>query len=93
MCISRLHNTTSQMIASNYCKWKCKIMQLDVPESVKREATIGMKMHKNGYKGGTQPGFNRAEQLINNKSIDVSDLYQIKNFLSRHMVTSFPNYV
>ena len=34
-----------------------------IPQPVKDAARIGWKMHKEGFKGGTETGWNRAKQL------------------------------
>ena len=35
-----------------------------IPSSIRRHASIGKQMHLNGFEGGTQTGWDRADQLI-----------------------------
>lgn len=69
-----------------------------VPESVKKDAKIGLELHKKGFVGGTTTGWNRAKQLINSDSINYDTVKIMKAWFSRHGPkaknggTSYPGY-
>ena len=70
----------------------------NVPESVKTDAEIGLRLHNNGFKGGTKTGWDRAKQLVSKKSVSIDTLYQMKIWFARHGPdaknggTSYPGY-
>jgi hypothetical protein len=66
---------------------------LKIPKTVAREAAMGNKMIANGYQGGTQTGWNRGEQLANDKTISVENLKVIRAWFARHVYTSRPGYL
>ena len=64
-----------------------------IPLNVKRDALLGLRMIENGYRGGTDAGRQRAKQLSSDAYISVHDVAAMKNFYSRHMITSLPGYI
>jgi CTP:phosphocholine cytidylyltransferase-like protein len=66
---------------------------IKIPSNVKRDALLGLRMIENGYRGGQDAGRQRAKQLSNDTYISVHDLYAMKNFYSRHMITSLTGYI
>ena len=71
---------------------------IEIPKNVKGEAELGLKLLKNGFAGGTQTGWDRAQQLVNNKKIDVKSLADMRTWFARHGPdaknggTSYPGY-
>lgn len=65
---------------------------IKIPAAVRKEAEHGLKMIKNGYHGGVATGHGRAKQLYECERISVHALYVMKNFYSRHMITSLSGY-
>lgn len=63
-----------------------------VPSNVKRQAKIGLIMHKLGYKGGTSTGWDRARQLIYCDEVDEDTIQTMKAWFARHEYTSYPGY-
>jgi len=57
---------------------------IEIPKSVKEEAILGLKLIKNGFSGGTQTGWDRGEQLSNNKNIDSKSLADMRTWFARH---------
>ena len=70
-----------------------------IPKKVKKEAEIGIKLLNKGFKGGTQTGWSRARQLVNNDTIDVHSLADMRTWFARHGPdaknggTSYPGYL
>ncbi len=70
----------------------------DIPKNVKTDAELGLRLHENGFKGGTKTGWDRAKQLVSQKSVDIDTLYQMKVWFARHGPdaknggTSYPGY-
>jgi len=68
------------------------------PAAVRRNAKLGLKLHKSGFKGGTQTGWNRARQLAEKESISLSTLATMRAWFARHGPdaanngTSYPGY-
>jgi hypothetical protein len=67
-------------------------MEISVPASVKNAAKKGLEKHNNGWDGGTNTGFARARQLINNSKIPIDDVRVMRNWYARHYKTSYPFY-
>ncbi len=69
-----------------------------IPSSVRNAAKLGLKLKKNGYRGGTRTGWLRGEQLAYRKTIDVLSLANMRAWFARHGPdaknggTSYPNY-
>jgi len=63
-----------------------------VPNNVKKQAKIGLIMHKLGYQGGTSTGWDRARQLIYCDEIDEDTIRTMKAWFARHTHTSYPGY-
>lgn len=63
-----------------------------VPSNVKKQAKIGMIMHKLGYKGGTSTGWDRGRQLIYCDEVDIDTIQTMKAWFARHEHTSYPGY-
>lgn len=72
--------------------------QVKIPNDVKRDARLGLKLLENGFAGGTQTGWDRAEQLANNETVDVHTLAIMRAWYARHGPdaknggTSYPGY-
>lgn len=70
-----------------------------IPRDVVKTAKIGNKLVKKGYQGGTQTGWDRGEQLANDKYVDLQTLYQMRTWFARHGPdaknggTSYPGYI
>ena len=62
-----------------------------VPQAVRDEAEISLLMHANGYNGGTDTGYSRAEQLKNG-TVDLDSLRTMRNWFARHIYVSYPGY-
>lgn len=73
--------------------------QLSIPESVRQQASIGLKLLDAGFAGGTKTGWKRAAQLARDKAISVSDLAVMRAWFARHGPdaktggTSYPGYL
>jgi hypothetical protein len=71
---------------------------IKIPINVEKEAKLGLELLKNGFAGGTQTGWDRAEQLANGKMIDVNSLADMRTWFARHGPdaknggTSYPGY-
>lgn len=69
-----------------------------IPEKVKSDARLGLKMISFGFKGGTETGWKRATQLARSKSIDAASLAAMRSWFARHGPdaanggTSYPGY-
>lgn len=69
-----------------------------IPTEVKREAKLGLKLHENGFAGGTTTGWNRAKQLSTSDKIDAKTVRIMKAWFARHGPkaknggTSYPGY-
>lgn len=74
------------------------LRELDIPESVRKEAREGLALLKAGFAGGTQTGWNRAHQLAYNQKIPVKDVAVMRAWFARHGPdaknggTSYPGY-
>lgn len=72
---------------------------VNVPPGVLLMAKIGLKMKKKGYKGSTDAGIERGNQLLNNKSVLLSTVLHIASWMCRHGPdainggTSYPGYL
>lgn len=66
---------------------------LSIPHAVKAAAKEGQKMIDRGYKGGTDTGWRRAEQLSTQEAISLQDAMMMRAWFARHYATSRPNYV
>jgi hypothetical protein len=55
-----------------------------IPQSVKDDALLGIKLMNLGFKGGTQTGWDRAEQLAYDDTIDVGSLADMRTWFARH---------
>lgn len=63
-----------------------------VPSNVKQEAIIGLAMHRAGFNGGTDTGFERGRQLASGW-IAHEHLPVMKAWFARHHITSRPGYL
>lgn len=74
------------------------IYNIKIPQTVAKEARLGLKLLSNGFTGGTQTGLDRARQLSNDKKIDVKSLADMRSWFARHGPdaknggTSYPGY-
>ena len=66
-------------------------IQYAVPADVQGEARIALAMHDLGYNGGTDTGYERAQQLINGR-MDIDTLRVMRNWFARHRYVSYPGY-
>jgi len=72
---------------------------IKIPNKIKRQAILGIKLIDSGYNGGTHTGWNRAEQLAYNDTIDIHSLAEMRTWFSRHGPdaknggTSYPGYL
>lgn len=62
-----------------------------VPMNVREEARLGLHLHDLGYAGGTDTGYDRAQQLIDG-TVDPETLRTIRNWFARHRFVSYPGY-
>lgn len=73
--------------------------RLPIPESVRQQAAVGVKLLDAGFSGGTRTGWKRATQLANDKTISVADLAVMRSWFARHGPdaktggTSYPGYL
>ena len=71
---------------------------IEIPADVQSSAMLGLEMMENGYKGGTQTGWDRASQLANDGVIDTGSLADMRTWFARHGPdarnggTSYPGY-
>ena len=69
-----------------------------IPDGVKKQADIALKLRENGFKGGTQTGWSRARQLKNCQFISADVIKIMKAWFARHGPdannggTSYPGY-
>lgn len=76
-----------------------KFTKIPIPKCVKKEASIGNKLRKNGFGGGTETGWKRGLQLENQKYIDIDSLGVMRTWFARHGPdasnggTSYPSYM
>lgn len=93
----QLYTDKQRKLIFNYVKKESSTMIL-IPESVKQQARLGLILLRNGYKGGTKTGWNRAKQLASNKYIDLNSLMVMRAWFARHGPdarnggTSYPGY-
>lgn len=72
---------------------------LKIPEYVKKDAQMGIKLLELGFAGGVQTGKNRAYQLANDKYINATSLKVMRAWYARHGPdaktggTSYPGYL
>lgn len=57
---------------------------VDIPIELKKEAEKGNRLIRLGFKGGTQTGWDRGNQLEKNKKISLSDLADMRTWFARH---------
>ena len=75
-----------------------KGINLKIPLNVEKDAKLGLKLLKLGFKGGTDTGWNRAKQLAFEKTIDIASLAEMRTWFARHGPdaknggTSYPGY-
>lgn len=55
-----------------------------IPQSVKREARLGLALKAKGYQGGTATGWGRARQLISQTHLDINTLAVMRAWYARH---------
>ena len=73
-------------------------IDLPIPRSVAKDAQLGIEMMNSGFKGGTQTGWDRAEQLATNNKVDLETLATMRAWYARHGPdavnggTSYPGY-
>ena len=58
--------------------------RIKIPKKVRDDALLGIEMLDNGFKGGTQTGWDRAEQLAYDEYIDVGSLADMRTWFARH---------
>lgn len=74
------------------------ILNIKIPSKVRKEAKLGLKLLKNGFKGGTETGWFRAKQLAFDDTIDIGSLAEMRTWFARHGPdakhggTSYPGY-
>lgn len=57
--------------------------KIKIPDEVRKEALVGLKLMKNGFNGGTQTGWDRGKQL-SGKHIDLKSLADMRTWFARH---------
>ena len=93
----QLYKDKHRRIIFNFVKRERSSM-IPIPSNVKKEAKIGLTLLRNGYKGGTTTGWNRAKQLASQKYIDLNSLMVMRAWFARHGPdarnggTSYPGY-
>jgi len=71
---------------------------LRIPDAVKQDAREGQTLLDLGFKGGTKTGWERANQLINDDKIPLTDVAVMRAWFARHGPdaknggTSYPGY-
>lgn len=74
------------------------ILNIKIPSKVRKEAKLGLQLLQNGFKGGTQTGWLRAQQLAFDDTIDINSLAEMRTWFARHGPdaihggTSYPGY-
>lgn len=76
---------------SQYRGYKSAVM-VKVPDNVRKNALYAFKLMKLGFQGGKETGHKRAKQLATKDYIPIEDLRYIRNWFSRHVITSYPTY-
>ena len=59
-------------------------IMIKIPQNVKDDALLGIKLLDLGFKGGTKTGWNRAEQLAYDEYIDLGSLADMRTWFARH---------
>lgn len=88
---STKRGTSSRSPKDTYPYTKCGGRH-KIPEGVKREAKIGLQMHKDGFAGGTKTGWDRAKQLVRCTYVSDDTVKIMRAWYARHKVTSKPGY-
>lgn len=57
---------------------------IKIPPKVKNQAVLGLRMIGLGFKGGTQTGWDRAEQLAYESHISADDIADMRTWFARH---------
>lgn len=71
---------------------------MQIPAAVRNDAKEGLELMELGYRGGTETGWNRAQQLAYAQTIPVEDLAVMRAWFARHGPdaknggTSYPGY-
>jgi len=68
-------------------------MRIKVPNEMRENALLARRLKYNGFSGGTMTAMMRMEQLIQDTHIDLDDLRAIRNWLARHIHSSYPSYL
>lgn len=68
-------------------------VMLSVPKSVRKEADSALYLRSIGFKGATETGWKRANQLSREKSISIEDVRFMRNWYARHIYTSYPGFM
>jgi hypothetical protein len=64
-----------------------------VPEGVRAAARLAFELRDvHGFRGATETGWKRAEQLAQERTVPLEDLRFIRNWYARHVHTSYPGY-
>ncbi len=93
-----LPKDTRRRISAKRDKKESENVMVKIPNNVKKEAKLGLKLINAGFKGGTETGFKRATQLSKNDKINISDLADMRTWFARHGPdavnggTSYPGY-
>ena len=58
--------------------------RVKIPKKVKDDALLGIELMDRGFKGGTQTGWDRAEQLAYDEYIDSGSLADMRTWFARH---------
>ena len=63
-----------------------------VPLAVKRWAERAFEMRERGFKGATETGWKRAEQLSTQSHVPLEDVRYMRNWFARHKRASYPTF-
>jgi len=75
-----------------------RLDMVKIPDDVRKAARLGLKLRLAGFEGGTQTGWDRAEQL-SGRMIDLDSLADMRTWFARHGPdasnggTSYPGYL
>lgn len=64
----------------------------EIPKQLKNNAKKALNLIEQGYKGGTETGLKRAQQLVNDRYLSIDDIRDMRNWFARHQHTSYPGY-
>ena len=89
---------TRVLLAETLAASSSSSTDISIPTDVQEAAELGLQLMKQGYKGGTQTGWDRGDQLAHDKTIDSQSLADMRTWFARHGPdasnggTSYPGY-